>query len=313
LDVSQYEGRFNLIRPVKGFGLNTAGTAIAKPSEKLYTLQALLAVDMNIPVQALEQMSKALAENTAGAAEASVDVNSLPYKLAQLIGEKEAKAFAAKSGYTPLASVSAELVKSLVFSGVDLRWSDSTRAWFSKGKLNLSNILKKDINAQVPGYLEVKKGPEADVVNIYLEPMPSLWYHFNFDNNVLMVTSSDGTFNALVAKKKNNSVVMGEAMDKAAFVNYFRKHYLKDAKPEVAAPVVQDTPQKVGNFEMMDEETGKKKKKADKVVETAAPKADKPAKEKPAKEMALPGMNDDAKKKKKNKKEEGLLPDIELN
>jgi hypothetical protein len=313
VDVSQYEGKFNLIRPVKGFNLATAGTAVAKPSEKLYTLNALMVADMNVPDQALEQMSKALAENTAGAPEASVDAASLPYRLAQFVGEKDAKAFAGRSGYTPLATISSELVKSLVFSGVDQRWSDSTRAWFSKGKLNVSNILKKDINAQVPGYIEVKRGPDADVVNIYLEPMPSLWYHFNFDNNVLMVTSSDETFNALVAKKKNSGLVMGEAMDKAAFVNSFRKSYLKDAKPEVVAPVVKETPQKAGNFEFMEEETGKKKKKSEKAAEPGVPKADKPAREKPAKEMALPGMTDDAKKKKKNKKEEGLLPDVDLN
>jgi hypothetical protein len=96
-------------------------------------------------------------------------------------------------------------------------------------------------------------------------------------------------------------------------VNSFRKSYLKDAKPEVVAPVVKETPQKAGNFEFMEEETGKKKKKSEKAAEPGVPKADKPAREKPAKEMALPGMTDDAKKKKKNKKEEGLLPDVDLN
>lgn len=315
LDVSRYEGKFDLIRPVKNFSLASAGTAIAKPSEKRYTLQALMALQMPLPDQALEQLGKALAENTAGAAEASVDANSLPVQLAQFIGDKDAQAFAAKSEYTPLPGLGGEFAKSLVFSGVDLRWSDSTKAWYSKGKLNLSNILKKDINAQVPGYIEVKRGPDADVVNIYLEPLQSLWYHFNFDNNVLMVTSSDETFSGLVAKKRNSSLVMGEDMDKAAFVNYFRKNYLKDAKPEVVAPVVKETPQKAAGFDFDEEETaGKKKKKQDKEAAPAVPKADKAAKDKKAPEMALPGMTEEGKKKKKNKKEQdSLLPDVDLN
>jgi len=312
LDVSRYEGKFNLMRPAKKFALNAAGIAIANPTEKIYDLMALLAIDMPVPEPALVAMSKAIAENTTGAPEASFDNTQMPYRVAAFTGNKEASDYAAKTSYTPLAGFSAAFNKSLVFSSVQMRWSDSTKAWYSKGKLNMANILKKDINAQVPGYIEVKRGPDAEIISIYLEPLPSLWYYFNLDNNLLLVASSDEAFNALVAKKRSSDMVAGEAMDKAAFVNAFRKAYLKNAPADaIAAP----TPQKTGNFDFIDE-SGKKKKKTEQtatdVAEEAKPEKTKKAKEPTTEEEVVP---EESKKKKKNKKEkdEGLLPDVDLN
>jgi len=321
LDVSRYEGKFNLMRPAKKFTLEAAGTAMANPTEKMYTLDALLAFAMPVPDAALVEMSKVMSENTAAAPEASTDMASMPYRVAQFVGNKDATAYASKSEYTPLAGFSSAFVKSLVFSGVQMRWSDSTNAWYSKGKLNLANILKKDINAQVPGYIEVKRGPEADIVNIYLEAMPSVWYYFNLDNNLLLVASSDEAFNGIISKKRNSDMVIGEAMDKAAFVNAFRKAYLKDIPADVVAPAPAGTPE-TGNFEI-GEESGKKKKKKTQAADTeadvpeeAAPEKTNKVKEKAATEEPAPTDESESnKKKKKNKKEkdEGLLPDVDLN
>ena len=264
-------------------------------------------------------MGKEIADNTSGAPEAITDSNTLPYKLAQFIGNKEAQAYAAKSGYVPLATFNSKLLKSLVFNSVQLRWSDSTKAWFSKGKLSLSHIHKKDINAQIPGYIEIKRGADSDIVHVYLEPAPSVWYYFMFDGSKLTAASSDAAFNNIVAKKRSNSLVAGEAMDKAQFVNSFRKEYLKGFKEELVAPVEEkETAEQSGNFDFMEDDgnDNKKKKKKTKAaaVETEAPKAEKETKEKPAKEIALPGMTEEPKKKKKSKKEkdEGLLPDVDL-
>ena len=49
LGVSQYEGKFNLIQPAKTFNLGAAGTALAKPADKLYILDAFLAFDLDLP------------------------------------------------------------------------------------------------------------------------------------------------------------------------------------------------------------------------------------------------------------------------
>jgi hypothetical protein len=109
---------------------------------------------------------------------------------------------------------------------------------------------------------------------------------------------------------------MGEAMDKAAFVNAFRKAYLKNAPAD--AVTVPAAPQKTGNFDFMEEGSGKKKKKKDPAADTEAVGAEdaKPEKNKKAKEPTAEEVApEESKKKKKNKKEkdEGLLPDVDLN
>ena len=96
-------------------------------------------------------------------------------------------------------------------------------------------------------------------------------------------------------------------MDKAAFVNAFRKNYLKNAKVDVVSPAAKETPQKSGNFDFMEEPDSKKKKKKDTKEQTTAPAG------KAKDEIALPGMEDSKKKKKPKKgKDDGLLPDVDM-
>ncbi|GEO03296.1 hypothetical protein AAE02nite_09600 [Adhaeribacter aerolatus] len=319
--IASYEGKFNLIQPSKTFKLDAAGAATARPKANLYVLNALLAFDINMPEQALNAMSAALANNAGNAPEAITDNSLLLNKLAQFVPAKEAQAFASQSKYTPLPVFSSKFQKSLVFSNVELRWSDSTKAWYSKNMLSLSNMLKKDINAQVPGYLEIKRGPESDIVTLYLQPNPGLWYYFTYDNSVMMVASTDEEFNRLVTSKRNSGLLTAEEIEKNQFVTDYQKAYLQNsaydplkgvAGSKVSAPV------KTGNFDFMEDSGGKKKKKDKAAKSDAVDMSQEPAAQpaKPAKQtndMALPGMTEEPKKKKKAKKgkeDEGLLPDM---
>ncbi|WP_051359905.1 hypothetical protein [Adhaeribacter aquaticus] len=309
-NVSRYEGKFKLMHPTKIFAINAAGTTVAKSSEKQYKMDALLALDIKLPEQAVVSMGNTLSETTSGAPEAKVDMASVVNKLAQFVGTKEARSFAEKSTYTPLASFSSKFVKSLVLSGVQLQWSDSTKAWYSVGNLNLSNVLKRDINAQVPGYIEIKRGSASDIVSVYLEPLPAVWYYFSFDNNVVLAASSEQQFFNQIAKKKGRTLIPGEEMDKVQFVNYFRRNYLKNSKTD--APAVKVAPAKEPGFDFAEETDAKKKKKKAKTeekVQTPAPAA---------RESALPEITEEPKEPKKKKKskrggDDGLLPDVDMN
>ncbi|MDQ3290151.1 MAG: hypothetical protein M3Q05_02560 [Bacteroidota bacterium] len=330
---ARYEGKFNLIQSTKTLGLTTSGNIKAKTNQNKYHFDAFMAFDVDMPESALAAMALAINENNGGAPEA-VDAGSadLHYKLAEFIGNKGVQDYIAKtaSGHVPLSSISPKLVHSLVFNNVQLHWSDTTQAWYSKGKLALSNILKKDVNAQIPGYIEIKRGPESDIVTIYLEPIPSLWYYISYANDVLTVASADDKVNGIVASKSSGSLTAGEAMEKTEFVNYFRKNYL--GLPPLAADEVTPGSTPDADFMEQSEEAPKKGRKGKKAAAEpadepntdieAAPKEEKPAKKAKEKEKVAPAKEESdlpgeapeekPKKKKKAKSEENdALPDIE--
>lgn len=335
---ARYDGKFNLIQSNKTLGLTAVGTIQAKINQNQYAFRnSFLAFDLALPDQALAAMGGAIAENNGGAP-AAVEAGSadLQANLTALIGSKAVQEYVAKTaaGHVSLPDFSSKLVRSLVFSQVDLRWSDTTKAWYSKGKLALSNILKKDINAQVPGYIEIKRGPESDLVSIYLEPIPSLWYYISYADNKITVASADDKVNGIISSKRSGGLQAGEALEKTEFVNYFRKTYL-GLEPLAAEEAAPGSTPDMDFMEQADApKKGRKRKKATPVevettevgTETEAAPVENAPKESKKDQATDPDVADEApqeaapaapksKKKKKAKKadDNDALPDIDLN
>jgi hypothetical protein len=73
-------------------------------------------------------------------------------------------------------TINSKLNTSLVFSKVNLRYSDQQSAFYSTGKLSLASIGGTDINSEVDGYLEIRKTNEGDEFYLYLAPNEDTWY-----------------------------------------------------------------------------------------------------------------------------------------
>jgi hypothetical protein len=271
LSTLEFSGKFNLIEPNKDFGIEASGLGTARLDSARYTLNTLMAIDLSIPDQALASMGDKLAEHTANSPEAVFNNAELQYKLAEFIGDKGVKEYiskAAAGGYVPLNKVSSRLARSLLLSDVELRWSPKTKAWYSVGKIGLAGVSKKDVNAKIDGYIEIKKGVQGDVVVMYLEAKPSVWYYLSFNEGALALASTDTKFDQAISSKSkgdyttttNYTFYLAESMERMQFVNYFRKTYLNQ-EPLKEAPVVRQ--EAGGDFDFA-EDTGKKKKKSKK-------------------------------------------------
>ncbi|WP_181307802.1 hypothetical protein [Rufibacter sp. XAAS-G3-1] len=333
-----YGGQFNLINSVKGFKLQAAGSGTGRTDSSLYELDTFLAFDFDVPEQAMETMGQKVAKEVGGLPEGiSLSDPTLPYKLAAFIGDKGVADFTAATakGYVPFSKISPKLIHTLVLNEVKLKWSPKNNAWYSTGPISIAGIGKTDVNAQLTGHLEIKRGAAGDVVSLYLEVNPYVWYHFNFFEGGLGIASSDPKFNAAVASKSKGRGTGGgdytfyplEDIDKTDFVNFFRKEYLGKEPLKAAPQPVYNT------FDTApEEETGKKAKKKKKGEETETgavpagfdtpvdqPEAtDKKSKKKKAEavdvvpsgfETPVEEPTTDKKKKEKKKKEEAV-PDI---
>ena len=245
-------GRFNLFQPANY--VQAAGLARIHPDSAKYQFNTLLALDFPLPVPVLTAMGDKLVQTNLDEKNtdpAEPDAERLLTKLSGLVGSKVANAYADKAagGYLPLPTTIPALNKALVLSNVSLRWSDDNSAFYSVGKIGVSNVGGVDINATLDGYLELRKNPGSnDELFVYLEASPDVWYYFGFRQDQLGLVSSDGSFNNAVnaqTKQKTKGTFLFTPVaedEKVLFLERFEQTYKIRSNTKTAAKPVAKAP-----------------------------------------------------------------------
>ena len=250
-----------------------------------------MSLAVNIPAKALEVMGDGLRGASAAAMNppAYTTKDTMAYKIADIYGEKIAQNFVKTMavGTKPLFEYNKKFASSININEVNLNWSNKNSAFYSTGKIGVSNVYKKDVNFKMNGFVESKKGPNGDIFTIYLEPTSTTWYYLSFEANKLSVLSSDEMFNQAVrAKSKGEQsggkyhFVLSESEEKTLFLKEFNQNYLgleykdpeipiEEIKQDSAATIDVNkleapTPEPGEEGEQTTEESGKKSKKSKK-------------------------------------------------
>jgi hypothetical protein len=233
----RFEGEVKPFSGFKDFNITASSIGSGDLQTNEFKMNSLLVVDCNVPPTAFDLMARNLVDviKNEGANEGLGDQTELLYKVSDLIGERAAKEYEQKSlqAYVSLATIP-EFIKPLVFADVNLKWHAELKAFYSEGLLGVSNIGKTDINGGFEGFLEIKKSEDgAPVFHLFLKASPEAWYYFGFEDNRLLIHSSNGEFNDVISKKSNAgkakvgelAFIPGSDDETLAFVNRFRKQY----------------------------------------------------------------------------------------
>jgi len=233
----RFEGPVNLFNGTKDF--NVTATAIGQGNVKNNEIQfnALVIVNTSALPAAFQLMATDLMNvvKNEPVEEGLGDRTDLLYKLADIVGERVARDYEKRStqGYVSLATL-AETAKAMTFANVNFKWSAKHKAFYSEGALGLSNIGRNDINASFEGFMEVKKNDDGSTeFNVFFKASPESWYFFSYEDNRLLMYSSNEQFNTTVAKKTNSGKAkVGELVflpatedETLAFINRFRRDY----------------------------------------------------------------------------------------
>ncbi|MCS6973287.1 MAG: hypothetical protein NZM13_02265 [Cyclobacteriaceae bacterium] len=233
----RFEGPVNLFYGNKDF--NITATAIGQGNMKTNDIQfnALLLVNTTALPAAFQLMATDLMNvvKKESVEEGLGDRTDLLYKLADIVGERVARDYEKRStqAYVPLATLP-ETAKAMTFANVNFKWSAKHKAFYSEGTLGLSNIGRNDINGAFEGFMEVRKNEDGSpVFNVFFKASPESWYFFSYEDNRLLMYSSNEQFNTTVAKKTNSGKAkVGELVyvpatedETLAFVNRFRRDY----------------------------------------------------------------------------------------
>jgi hypothetical protein len=233
----RFEGTVNFFKGLKGFNFTSTALGSGNLETNDIKMNSFIMADMNIPPTAFDAMARDIQEviKNEGAAEGLGDHTELLYKIGDIVGEKVVKDYEQKSlqNYVSLATIP-QLVKPIVFSQVNLKWSQKAKAFYSEGTLGISNINKNDINGAFEGFMEIRKNEDGSpVFHVFIKVSPESWYYFGFEDNRLMVHSSNQSFNTIISKKSNAAkakvgelvFIPGSDDETLSFINRFRKNY----------------------------------------------------------------------------------------
>lgn len=239
------EGKFNLLgAPSKIF--ETVGIANIALDSMKYQFSTMMKFDFPISIPTTQKLGGNIvkANLDAGNSDPAIQTDS-PYflsKITQYLGYKDTESYKTKNQkeYLPLFKQSSKFLNTIVLSDLDLKWNPISNAYYSVGKIGISNIGDVDINAMTPGYVEIAKSPQTgDEVHLFFEISPTNWYYFVYRNGSLGITSTDDEINKILngpstgGKEKKSGAEFIDAAEAMKFRRRFLQVYLGNKENEL--------------------------------------------------------------------------------
>ncbi|MFC5412238.1 hypothetical protein ACFPMF_23130 [Larkinella bovis] len=240
-----------------------AGTGRANVDSTTLRLNALVGFAFPVP----QPVNAAIADKIVKAnldekndEPADDDLDRLTQKLAALIGQKATDVYRTKAQnqHVSITQAAPKFVASLVLSNVNLRWSEKYNALYSVGPIGVSNVDNVDINAEMEGFVEIRKSDGGDEATIYLEASPDTWFYWNYKAGggataQLALLTSDQELNDRImagskAGAKTLSIITADAFEKNQFTDRYLDQYKTKEKPKPQpkpAAGVKEAPKKV--------------------------------------------------------------------
>ena len=158
-----FKGKMNLLNAAPHEYLLASGSARVNIDSSQYRFNTLLAFAFPVPEPMTSLISDKLVKTNLEEKNdeaADDDLNRLSDKLVPLIGQQAVDAYRlkAQNQHAPLNQASPKLNAMLVLANANLRWSTKYNAFYSTGRLGVSNMMATDVNAQMDGFVEIRKG-----------------------------------------------------------------------------------------------------------------------------------------------------------
>ena len=251
--IMTFRGAMNLLSARPNQYMLASGSARVNVDSVQYRINALLALTFALPEQINQAIAAKLVEGNLEEKNdepADDDLNRISDKLLPLIGQKAVDDYRnkAQNQHVSLALASPKLNTALVLANANLRWSEKFSAFYTVGKLGVSNIQGTDINAQMTGLLEIRKGGNGDELSVYIESSPEVWVFYDYkpggkgSGQLAIVTSEQDINDRITALLSNNKskttleMVPGTEDEKSLFVERYEAQYRVRVRPTKPTP-----------------------------------------------------------------------------
>ncbi len=213
------EGSLPLIPLDNPLYISFSGVGHAYPKKQDFYLNTMMLFQPQMPTKAYSEMSGDFSQDLTNTYEINDNPDTLFIKLAQILSEPLMEEYLAQAQgeyFPPVDYIDTYIG----LSEVKLKWSDEYKSFYNTGEIKMSNILGKEIEAKIEGYIEIPKVSENNAINIFLRSASEEWYFLKIEKNKLQALSSNSYFNLLSGLK---TVDFEEVY---GFVYSFRSNYL---------------------------------------------------------------------------------------
>lgn len=198
------EGNIDLTTNLGQIKVETKGNGLYKLNEDKFNLNLLMSVDFFFPEACIQFIADTLASMTALK---PINLQSRTYTqgLKELIPYNTAQQmFKEQSIFGTVKKLPDELIKTFVFSDLNLQWNKELDAWQSTSQLGIANILSNQINRKVNGHMLVTRKRSGDSFDLFIEIDEDHWYYFNYKRGLMQAYSSEAPFNEIITSIKGS-------------------------------------------------------------------------------------------------------------
>lgn len=210
------EGKLNMGDSLGSVKMQTFGEVVQTTLADSTRMNVSMSLDFFFSDQALERLHEDLQTTELG----SLDVNSEGFRkfLINLLGESGAGTFIEELNVSgQVKKMPDQLNKPLIFNNLNMVWDSKLKSYVTKGKIGIASVKGDIVNRSVDGYIEIGKRRTGDVINIYLELNPLVWYYFSYANGIMQSISSNNEYNSILSSLKENKRTLAGTSDENAY------------------------------------------------------------------------------------------------
>jgi hypothetical protein len=150
-----------------------------------------------------------------------VDITRTKYEksLVEILGTEKSDKLISELGLSgQMKRIPDELLATFYLADVKFKWNPIDETFQSQGQIGIASMDKKQLFKYVKGKIEIEKKRGADVLRMYIELDPSVWYYFEYKLGIMNVLSSDKEMGAKMSEIKDDKRRFDEGRNKYTYM-----------------------------------------------------------------------------------------------
>ncbi len=210
-----FEGKLNFLAGNGMSNIQSAGKGRGNLDSLNFEVNAMFTMNFGLSLESLAAMGQNLKTQgeLLGVETALDDRSELIYRVAEFIGDDATRTWDKSFEVVPTdlvnAGAASELLRDLVITSVDLKWSKQNKAFYSQGRIGVSNVSNIHLDMELDGFMEIRKTPEGDIFTLLIQMTDGTWYYFLYDGFGFGSFSSNEAYNSLVKTANTGKTKIG--------------------------------------------------------------------------------------------------------
>ncbi len=150
-----------------------------------------------------------------------VDITRTKYEksLVEILGTEKSDKLISELGLSgQMKRIPEELMATFYLADVKFKWNSVDETFQSQGQIGIASMDKKQLFKYVKGKIEVQRKLGADVLRMYIELDPTVWYYFEYKLGIMNILSSDKEFGAKMSEIKDDKRRFDEGRNKYSYL-----------------------------------------------------------------------------------------------